>query len=84
MQIALRRHKTEVKNVKESIELEYEVWKNNFKKQQAIKLADIESQLRDTCKKERDKDIEMVIDRLEQESIESKEQSEQAAENRLR
>lgn len=81
---AQRRHKTELKNIKESLDLEFEVWKNNHKKQQTIKLSEMEAQMRDLCKKERDREIEMVIERLEQEAIETKAQTEQAAENRLR
>lgn len=73
-----------MKMLKETTELEMEAWKNNYKKQQALQLAEKEATIRDQCRKERDREIETVIERLEAEATESRLQIEQTTENRIR
>lgn len=57
---------------------------NSYKKDQATYISQLESEIRNQCKRERDKDIELVIERLEAEATQSKTELEQATDNRLR
>lgn len=66
------------------MELEMEAWKNNYKKQQNVQLAEKEARLKELFRKERDREIEEVIERLELEATETKNQIEQTTENRIR
>lgn len=66
------------------MEMETEAWKNNYRKQQTIQLIEKEAKLRDQFKKERDREIEEVIERLEAEATETRIQIEQATDNRIR
>lgn len=70
--------------MKESAQIEFETWKNNLRKQQEKQVAERESAIREQCRKERDKEIEAVIERLENEATENKLQLEQTTENRIR
>lgn len=70
--------------MKESLRLELEMWKNNYLKEQNMKITDTESRIRETFKKERDREIELVIDKLERESDKTKKELELSTENRLR
>lgn len=70
--------------LKEKTEMEMETWKNNSKKQQHVQLAEKEAKMREQFRKERDKEIELVIERLEMEASETKSQIEQTTENRIR
>lgn len=84
LQAVIRRHGNEIRMLRESTELEMEAWKNNYRKQQAMQLAEKEAAIREQCRKERDREIEEVIERLEAEASENKAQIEQSAENRIR
>lgn len=84
LQTVIRRHNNELKLIKETNELEMEAWKNNYKKQQVVQLAEKETAIKMQCRKERDKEIEEVIERLEMEATEMKRQMEEMAENRVR
>ncbi|KAJ8923072.1 hypothetical protein NQ315_001624 [Exocentrus adspersus] len=84
LQVVIRRHSNELRLLKESSQMEFETWQNNFKKQQNINLAEKEAAMREQCRKERDKEIEAVIERLESEASENKAQMEQSTENRIR
>lgn len=64
--------------------MEFETWKNNFKKHQEKLLTEKEIAIREQCRKERDKEIEAVIERLENEASENKLQLEQTTENRIK
>jgi 5-azacytidine-induced protein 1 len=57
---------------------------NSYKKDQATYISQLESEIRNQCKRERDKDIELVIERLEAEATQAKAELEQAMSNRLR
>ncbi|KAJ8983980.1 hypothetical protein NQ317_008685, partial [Molorchus minor] len=84
LQVVIRRHSNEIRLLKESSQIEFETWQNNFKKQQAQLLAEKEGAIREQCRRERDREIEAVIDRLENEACENKAQLEQSTENRIR
>lgn len=73
-----------MKVFKETTELELEAWKNNYRKQVVSQLADKEATIREQCRKERDREIEEVIERLEMEANENRMQVEQTAEKRIR
>lgn len=64
--------------------MELGTWKNNYKKQQEKLIGEKEIAIRELCRKERDKEIEVVIERLEKESTENKLQLEQTTENRIK
>ncbi|XP_064213466.1 centrosomal protein of 131 kDa-like [Tribolium castaneum] len=68
LQIVIRRHANEIKLIKETASLEMETWQNNYKKQQTAQLVEKESIIREQCRKERDREIEAVIERLEKEA----------------
>nr|CAI5847080.1 unnamed protein product [Callosobruchus analis] len=84
LQVITRRHSNELKLLKESSQLEYQAWQTNFKKQQAQVLAEKENAIRGQCRTERDREIEAVIERLENEAAENKLQLEQSTENRIK
>ncbi|XP_063916009.1 centrosomal protein of 131 kDa [Zophobas morio] len=84
LQMVIRRHANEIKLVKETASLEMETWQNNYKKQQTVLLAEKEALIREQCRRERDKEIESVIERLESEASETKTQLEQSTENRIK
>lgn len=66
------------------MQIEFETWQNNYKKHQAASLTEKENAIREQCRKERDKEIEAVIERLENEASDNKFQLEQMTENRIR
>lgn len=70
--------------MKESLHLELEMWKTNYLKEQNKKITEMESKIKENFKKERDREIEMVIDKLERESERTKKELEISTENKLR
>jgi len=74
----------ELKSLKEALELEKEAWILNYKKDQTIRICERETEIRNQCKRERDKEIELVIERLESDATQSRAELEQAMDNRLR
>lgn len=84
LQTIIRRHNNELKAMRETMELEMEAWKNNYKKQQIVQLAEKEATVMAKCRKERDREIEEVIERLEAEAGESRKQIEESADNRVK
>lgn len=84
LQVIVRRHANELRLVKEAAQMELETWQANFKKQQMAELLEKEGAIREQCRRERDKEIESVIERLENEASENKSQMELSTENRIR
>lgn len=84
LQTTTRRHNNETKLLKEKCELEMETWKTNYIKQQNVQFTEKDAQIREYYRKERDRDIENVIERLENEANETKKQIEETTENRIR
>jgi len=74
----------ELKSLKEALELEKEAWILSYKKDQTIRISERETEIRNQCKRERDKEIELVIERLESDATQSRAELEQAMDNRLR
>ncbi|XP_076683839.1 centrosomal protein dilatory [Andrena cerasifolii] len=70
---ALRQqHSAEKKTLQESLKAEWEAWLADYKRQQSQKVGQAESRIRDECRRERDRQIELAIERLEKDSRDSK------------
>ncbi|XP_062480319.1 centrosomal protein of 131 kDa isoform X2 [Pezoporus occidentalis] len=79
-----RRHQAEVKELKDRLEMEKQAWEASYVKKEEAWLLSRERELREEVKKERDKEIELVIRRLEADTSLAKEECERAAENRIK
>ncbi|KAM6049796.1 centrosomal protein of 131 kDa isoform 3-T3 [Theristicus caerulescens] len=79
-----RRHQAEVKVLKDRLEIEKQAWEANYMKKEEAWLLARERELREEVRKERDKEIELVIQRLEADMSSAKEECERAAENRIK
>ncbi|KFP22843.1 5-azacytidine-induced protein 1, partial [Egretta garzetta] len=79
-----RRHQAEVKVLKDQLEIEKQAWEANYMKKEEAWLLARERELREEVRKERDKEIELVIQRLEADMSSAKEECERAAENRIK
>ncbi|XP_029869059.1 centrosomal protein of 131 kDa isoform X2 [Aquila chrysaetos chrysaetos] len=79
-----RRHQAEVKVLKDRLEMEKQAWEAHYMKKEEAWLLSRERELREEVRKERDKEIELVIQRLEADMSLAKEECERAAENRIK
>ncbi|KAM6050347.1 centrosomal protein of 131 kDa isoform 1-T1 [Chlamydotis macqueenii] len=79
-----RRHQTEMNVLKDRLEMEKQAWEANYMKKEEAWLLSRERELREEMRKERDKEIELVIQRLEADMSSAKEECERAAENRIK
>ncbi|XP_067670950.1 centrosomal protein of 131 kDa-like [Haliotis asinina] len=79
-----RRHAIEVRELNERLRVEKEAWEENYMKKQETWLAQKERELKSHVRRDRDKEIEMVIQRLEEDATRSREECERAAENRIK
>ncbi|XP_050175439.1 centrosomal protein of 131 kDa isoform X4 [Myiozetetes cayanensis] len=79
-----RRHQAELKVLKDQLEMEKQAWEANYVKKEEAWLLSRERELREEMRKERDKEIELVIQRLEADTSLAKEECERAAENRIK
>ncbi|XP_013385942.1 centrosomal protein of 131 kDa-like [Lingula anatina] len=79
-----RRHEAEIRDMKEKVKLEKDAWEENYKKKQETWLIQKERELKEQVRRERDKEIELVIQRLEEDASSSREECERAAENRIK
>ena len=75
---------TELSELKERLEIEKEAWEQNYMKKQESWLLSKERELKDTVKQDRDREIELVINRLEEDGVKAREECERAAENRIK
>ncbi|XP_061611324.1 centrosomal protein of 131 kDa isoform X10 [Phyllopteryx taeniolatus] len=78
-----RRHQAEIKKLQEHFEQEKMNWEEEYRKKQEVGLLRHERQLREELRQERDKEIQLAIWTLEEESNKDKEECERAAQNRL-
>jgi 5-azacytidine-induced protein 1 len=60
----VKKHQNEMKSLREALEIEKEAWMNSYKKDQATYIFHLESEVRNQCKRERAKDVELIIERL--------------------
>ncbi|XP_045425619.1 centrosomal protein of 131 kDa [Lemur catta] len=79
-----RRHQVELKALKEQLELERQAWAAGCARKEEAWLLNREQELKEEIRKGRDKEIELVIQRLEADMTLAKEESERAAESRIR
>ncbi|XP_044155130.1 centrosomal protein of 131 kDa isoform X2 [Bufo gargarizans] len=79
-----RRHQIELKAIKERLEIEKQAWEQNYLKKEEAWLLSRERELKEEVRKGRDKEIELVIQRLEAEMSTAREECERAAENRVK
>uniref|UniRef100_A0A8C5VT19 Centrosomal protein 131 n=1 Tax=Microcebus murinus TaxID=30608 RepID=A0A8C5VT19_MICMU len=79
-----RRHQVELKALKEQLELERQAWAAGCARKEEAWLLNREQELKEEIRKGRDKEIELVIQRLEADMALAKEESERAAESRIR
>lgn len=62
---------------------EWLAWADNYKKEQSMTFTKAETAIRNNCQKERDKQIEIAIVRLEKESREMQAKLQQSFDNKL-
>ncbi|GCB71469.1 hypothetical protein scyTo_0005951 [Scyliorhinus torazame] len=79
-----RRHQAEIESLKERLEIEKHAWEENYMKKQEAWLLTRERGLKEEVRKGRDKEIELVIQRLEEEVRISKHECERVAENTIK
>lgn len=79
-----RRHQVEVKALRERLEIEKQTWEENYMKKEEAWLLSRERELKEEVRRGRDKEIELAIQRLEEETSGAREESERAAENRVK
>uniref|UniRef100_A0A2K6P3H5 Centrosomal protein 131 n=1 Tax=Rhinopithecus roxellana TaxID=61622 RepID=A0A2K6P3H5_RHIRO len=79
-----RRHQMELKALKQQLELERQAWEAGCARKEEAWLLNREQELREEIRKGRDKEIELVIHRLEADVALAKEESEKAAESRIK
>uniref|UniRef100_A0A2K6D4M2 Centrosomal protein 131 n=1 Tax=Macaca nemestrina TaxID=9545 RepID=A0A2K6D4M2_MACNE len=79
-----RRHQMELKALKQQLELERQAWEAGCARKEEAWLLNREQELREEIRKGRDKEIELVIHRLEADMALAKEESEKAAESRIK
>ncbi|CAD6230888.1 GSCOCG00006868001-RA-CDS [Cotesia congregata] len=72
------------KKLRVDLEAEREAWVENFKKQQSSKFEMAEARVRDECNRERDRQIELAIARIEKETREVKVSLQKSAESKLK
>nr|XP_057922883.1 centrosomal protein of 131 kDa isoform X2 [Doryrhamphus excisus] len=79
-----RRHQAEMKTLQEHFEQDKMNWEEAFRKKQEAGLLRREREIREELRRERDKEIELAIWTLEEETNKDKEESERVAENRVK
>ncbi|XP_044035534.1 centrosomal protein of 131 kDa isoform X2 [Siniperca chuatsi] len=79
-----RRHQVELKALQERLDIEKQTWEENYKKKEEVWLLSRERELKEELRRERDKEIELAIWTLEEETSKDKEECERAADNRVK
>ncbi|XP_053197920.1 centrosomal protein of 131 kDa isoform X2 [Scomber japonicus] len=79
-----RRHQAEMKALQERLDIEKQTWEENYKKKEEAWLLSRERELKEGLRRERDKEIELAIWTLEEETSKDKEECERAADNRVK
>ncbi len=79
-----KKHQAELKNLTEKLDIEKQSWEQNYLKKQENWALQKERDLKEQIKRERDKEIEILITRLESESTSLREEAERTAENRIK
>ncbi|XP_036427894.1 centrosomal protein of 131 kDa isoform X2 [Colossoma macropomum] len=79
-----RRHQVEMKALRERLEIEKQTWEENYMKKEEAWLLSRERELKEEVRQGRDKEIELAIQRLEEETSGAREECERAADNRVK
>ncbi|KAM6964398.1 centrosomal protein of 131 kDa [Tautogolabrus adspersus] len=79
-----RRHQVEMRALQERSDIEKQTWEENYKKKEEVWLLSRERELKEELRRERDKEIELAIWTLEEETSKDKEECERAADNRVK
>uniref|UniRef100_A0A1A7W7T6 5-azacytidine induced 1 n=1 Tax=Iconisemion striatum TaxID=60296 RepID=A0A1A7W7T6_9TELE len=79
-----RRHQMEMKVLQERLDIEKQTWEENYKRKEEAWMLSCERELKEKLRRERDKEIELAIWTLEEETSKDKEECERAADNRVR
>ena len=79
-----RQHQVEKRTLQESLDAEREVWIENYRRQQKSKFEMAQARIMDECNRERDRQIEIAIARLEKETRDMKANLQKNWENKLR
>uniref|UniRef100_UPI0037E99F19 centrosomal protein of 131 kDa isoform X2 n=1 Tax=Semicossyphus pulcher TaxID=241346 RepID=UPI0037E99F19 len=79
-----RRHQVEMKALQERMGIEKQTWEENYKKKEDVWLLSRERELKEELRRERDKEIDLAIWTLEEETSKDKEECERAANNRVK
>ncbi|XP_006886386.1 PREDICTED: 5-azacytidine-induced protein 1 [Elephantulus edwardii] len=78
-----RRHQVELQALKDQLEAERQIWEASYARKEEAWLLTRERELKEEIRKGRDKDIELVIQRLEADMTQAREEGERAAESRV-
>ncbi|XP_039715182.1 centrosomal protein of 131 kDa [Pteropus medius] len=78
------RHQMELQALKDQLEVERQMWEANRAKKEEAWLLNRERELKEEIRRGRDKEIELVIHRLEADMTLAREESERAAESRVK
>ncbi|XP_075937686.1 centrosomal protein of 131 kDa isoform X1 [Anarhichas minor] len=79
-----RRHQVEMKALQERLDIEKQTWEENYKKKEEAWLLSRERELKEELRRGCDKEIELAIWTLEEETSKDKEECERAADNRVK
>lgn len=79
-----KKHTDELRNLTEKLEIEKQSWEQNHLKKQENWATQKEREIRDQLKRERDKEIELLIGKLDAESTMTREETERTADNRIK
>ncbi|KAI4887013.1 hypothetical protein NFI96_027450 [Prochilodus magdalenae] len=79
-----RRHQVEMKALRERLEIEKQTWEENYIKKEEAWLLSRERELKEEVRRGRDKEIELAIQRLEEDMSSTREECERAADNRVK
>ncbi|XP_034049625.1 centrosomal protein of 131 kDa isoform X2 [Thalassophryne amazonica] len=79
-----RRHQEEMKALKERLDIDKQMWEENYKKKEDARLLSREHELREQLRRERDKEIELAIWTLEAETSKEKEECKRTCDNRVK
>ncbi|XP_061934668.1 centrosomal protein of 131 kDa isoform X2 [Apis cerana] len=66
--ILKQQHLNEKKSLQESLKAEWQTCLTEYKRQQNLRIEQIENKIKEECNKERDRQIELAIERLEKDS----------------
>ncbi|XP_033216955.1 centrosomal protein of 131 kDa [Belonocnema kinseyi] len=80
----IQKHRNELESLRNSLKTEQEVWTENQQRQFNLKLEMAEARISDDSNRERDRQIELAIGRLEKETRNMKSNLQKSSDNKLR